>query len=110
MIVADVEVEGLGCDYWEIWSHEEGMVSLCPLPSTDAFQYQASIAPGQNPERSLLNLQTILECRTGRTDIRFHEPGWSSLWRANIRLVNREGRVFLAGDAAISIHRLVVRG
>jgi 2-polyprenyl-6-methoxyphenol hydroxylase-like FAD-dependent oxidoreductase len=46
-------------------------------------------------------MQAILERRTGRTDIRLHEPEWSSLWRANVRLVNRyrEGRVFLAGDA-----------
>jgi hypothetical protein len=47
-------------------------------------------------------MRAILERRTGRTDIRLHEPEWSSLWRANIRLVDRyrEGNVFLAGDAA----------
>ena len=102
MIVADVEVDGLDRDAWHMWRHEEGLVGLCPLPSTDAFQYQASIAPGQDPELSLANMQAILERRSGRTDIRLHEPEWSSLWRANIRLVDRyrEGRVFLAGDAA----------
>lgn len=102
MIVADVEVGGLGRDFWEIWSHEEGMVSLCPLPSTNAFQYQAGIALGQDPELSLANMQGILERRSGRKDIRLYEPSWSSLWRANVRLVDRyrEGRVFLAGDAA----------
>jgi 2-polyprenyl-6-methoxyphenol hydroxylase-like FAD-dependent oxidoreductase len=102
MLVADVEVDGLDRDVWPMWRHEEGFVSLCPLPSTDLFQYQASIAPGQDPELSLANMQAILERRTGRTDIRLHEPEWSSLWRANIRLVDRyrEGRVFLAGDAA----------
>lgn len=102
MIVADVAVDGLNRDAWTMWRHEEGLVSLCPLPSTDVFQYQASIAPGQNPELSLANMQAILDQRTGRTDIRLHEPVWSSLWRANIRLVDRyrEGRVFLAGDAA----------
>ena len=102
MIVADVEVDGLDRDAWHMWRHEEGIVSLCPLPSTDVFQYQAGIAPGQDPELSLANMQAILERRSGRTDIRLHEPEWSSLWRANIRLVDRyrEGRVFLAGDAA----------
>jgi 2-polyprenyl-6-methoxyphenol hydroxylase-like FAD-dependent oxidoreductase len=102
MIVADVEAVGLARDFWEIWSQEEGLVSLCPLPSTDAFQYQASIAPGQNPELSLANMQMILEHRSGRRDIRLHEPSWASLWRANVRLVDRyrERRVFLAGDAA----------
>jgi len=102
MIVADVEVDGLDRDTWQIWRHEEGMASLCPLPSTDAFQYQASIAPTQDPELGLANMQAILDRRSGRADIRLREPEWSSLWRANIRLVDRyrEGRVFLAGDAA----------
>jgi 2-polyprenyl-6-methoxyphenol hydroxylase-like FAD-dependent oxidoreductase len=102
MIVADVEADGLDRDVWHAWQHEEGLIALCPLPSTRVFQYQAGIAPGQDPELSLANMQAILERRTGRTDIRLHEPEWSSLWRANIRLVDRyrEGHVFLAGDAA----------
>lgn len=102
MIVADVAVDGLDRDAWHMWRHAEGAFSLAPLPSTDVFQYQASIAPGQNAELSLANLQSILERRTGRTDIRLHEPQWSTLWRANIRLVDhyRSGRVLLAGDAA----------
>lgn len=102
MIVADVEVDGLDRDAWHMWRHEEGLVGLCPLPSTNVFQYQAGIAPGQDPGLSLANMQAILARRSGRIDIRLHEPEWSSLWRANIRLVDRyrEGRVFLAGDAA----------
>lgn len=102
MIVADVEVDGLDRDAWHMWRHEEGPVSLCPLPSTGAFQYQAGIVPGQDPDLSLANMQAILDRRSGRTDIRLRGPEWSSLWRANIRLVDRyrEGRTFLAGDAA----------
>lgn len=98
MIVADVEVDGLDRDAWSMWWHADGLVSLCPLPSTNAFQYQA-LGDG---ELTRANMQAILERRTGRADIRVHEPEWSSLWRANIRLVDRyrEGRVFLAGDAA----------
>lgn len=102
MIVADVRVDGLDRDAWHTWSHAEGMVSLCPLPSTNVFQYQAGIGPGQNPELNLANMQTILEQRSGRTDIRLHDPDWSSLWRLNVRIVDRyrEGRVLLAGDSA----------
>ena len=102
MIVADVAVQGLNRDAWHVWRHAEGMVSLCPLPSTDMFQYQAGIAPGQDAELSLANIQATLDHRSGRADIRLQEPKWSSLWRANIRLVERyrQGAVFLAGDAA----------
>ncbi|UOZ02853.1 FAD-dependent oxidoreductase [Amycolatopsis sp. WQ 127309] len=102
MIVADVGVDGLDRDAWHMWRHEDGMINLCPLPSTGVFQYQASIAPGQDSEPGLANMQAILDRRSGRADIRLHEPAWTSLWRANIRLVDRyrAGRVFLAGDAA----------
>ena len=102
MIVADVAVDGLDRDAWSMWRHAEGMVTLCPLPSTDLFQFQAGIGPEQNPELSLANMQAILNHRTGRDDIRLHEPHWASLWRANIRLADRyrAGRIFIAGDAA----------
>jgi hypothetical protein len=102
IFVADLDVEGLDRGTWQMWRQRDGFVSLCPLPSTAVFQYQASIAPGQDPQLSLVNLQTILNQRTGRADLRLHEPEWSSLWRANIRLAERyrQGRVLLAGDAA----------
>ncbi|MBE7157592.1 MAG: FAD-dependent oxidoreductase [Rhodospirillales bacterium] len=102
MIVADVAVDHLPHDAWHVWRHEEGLASLCPLPSTEVFQYQASIAPGQDPDLSRLNMQAIFERRTGRTDLRLGEPIWSSVWRANVRLAEhyRAGSVFLAGDAA----------
>ena len=102
MIVADMEVDGLGRDFWQTWRHEEGLVSLCPLPSTTAFQFQGNVVPGGDPALTRANLQAILERRSGRTDIHLHEPAWASLWRANIRLVDRyrEGHVFVAGDAA----------
>ena len=102
MIVADVGVDGLDRDVWHMWQHADGLMALCPLPSTDVFQFQAAVAPGQDPEPTRANMQEILEHRSGRTDIVVHEPQWKSLWRANIRLVDRyrDGRVFLAGDAA----------
>ncbi|BDZ38016.1 FAD-dependent oxidoreductase [Microbacterium suwonense] len=102
MLVADLAADGVDRGSWHMWRHAEGAASLCPLPSTGLFQYQASIVPGQTAETALENLQAILERRSGRSDIRLHEPEWSTLWRANVRLADRyrAGRVFLAGDAA----------
>ncbi|MFJ9564672.1 FAD-dependent oxidoreductase [Streptomyces fuscichromogenes] len=102
MIVADLDVDGLDRDDWHMWWHPEGLVGLCPLPSTGQFQYQATIAPGVDPDLGPADLQAILERRSGRTDIRLRPPRWTTLWRSNVRLADRyrEGRVFLAGDAA----------
>jgi 2-polyprenyl-6-methoxyphenol hydroxylase-like FAD-dependent oxidoreductase len=102
MIVADVQAEGIDRESWQMWRHAEGFFALCPLPSTDLFQLQASIAPGQDPALTRENMQALLERRTARTDIRLQAPAWSSLWRANIRMVDhyRMGRILLAGDAA----------
>ncbi|MGV9295311.1 FAD-dependent monooxygenase [Amycolatopsis sp. NPDC003676] len=100
MIVADLAVDGLDRDAWHMWRCDEGFVSLCPLPSTDLFQYQASF--GGEPSLDLATLQTIFDRRSGRGDLRLHKPEWTSVWRSNTRLAERyrNGRVFLAGDAA----------
>jgi 2-polyprenyl-6-methoxyphenol hydroxylase-like FAD-dependent oxidoreductase len=102
MLVGDVRVTGLDRDHWHIWRSPEGFLALCPLPSTDAFQFQASIAPGQDSDTVLEVCQEMVARRTGRADIGLSDPGWLSLWRANVRMVDRyrAGRVFLAGDAA----------
>jgi len=64
------------------------------------MRWRASFADS-SPSRKA-NLKTILERRTGRAEIRLDEPTCTSPWRANVRLADRyrEGRVFLAGDAA----------
>ena len=102
MVLADLPVSGLSRGAWETWRHPAGLMSLCPLPSTDLFQYGAVLAPGEEPRFGVADLQQTLEERTGRTDIRLHEPEWTSVWRANVRLADqwRIGNVFLAGDAA----------
>ncbi|WP_116199226.1 FAD-dependent oxidoreductase [Amycolatopsis circi] len=100
MIVADLAVDGIDRDAWHMWRCEEGFVSLCPLPSTELFQYQAPIL-GET-DLDLATLQTILDRRSGRSDVRLRSPEWTSVWRSNTRLAARyrNGRVFLAGDAA----------
>lgn len=102
MFLADGLVDGLARDAWHMWRSDEGFVSISPLPSTDLFQFGFVLAPGQQPPQSRTEIQTIIEQRTGRTDIHLHEPVWSSVWRSNTRLAEayRSGRILLAGDAA----------
>ena len=103
MLVGDVQVDVLDRDHWHSWpKHKDGWVALCPLPSTNAFQFQAQIPPDEPDEPSLARFQQIIDERTGMPAIRLHHATWLSLYRANVRMVDRYrvGRVFLAGDAA----------
>jgi 2-polyprenyl-6-methoxyphenol hydroxylase-like FAD-dependent oxidoreductase len=103
MLVGDVQVDGLDREHWHSWpKHAAGWVALCPLPSTNSFQFQAQIAADEPDEPTLQRFQEIVDERTGQPGIRLHDATWLSLYRANVRMVDRYrmGRVFLAGDAA----------
>lgn len=103
MLVGDVQVDGLDRDHWHSWADaERGWLALCPLPSTNAFQFQAQIGADEGEDPSLDRFREIVEERTGGLDIRLHDPTWLSLYRPNVRMVDkyRVGRVFLAGDSA----------
>jgi 2-polyprenyl-6-methoxyphenol hydroxylase-like FAD-dependent oxidoreductase len=102
MLVGDVRIDGLDREHWHIFKSSDGFLALCPLPSTDSFQFQASVAPGQEDEPSLEVFQRITDRRTSGGAYRLADATWMSLWRANVRMVDRyrQGRVFLAGDAA----------
>lgn len=104
MFVGDVYVDGLDRDHWHTWpNHPDGWIGLCPLPSTQSFQFQAAIPPQSEDQPPTLELfQRLFEDRSGRTDLKLSNATWLSLYRVNIRMVNRyrDGQVFLAGDAA----------
>ncbi|MBE8591554.1 FAD-dependent oxidoreductase [Pseudomonas sp. MAFF 301449] len=104
MIVGDVHVEGLGRNNWHVWpSLRGGLIGLCPLPHTNLFQIMIKINPSeQDPELSESSIQQRWLAVTGNKNIRIHSPSWLSLFRPNVRLVEkyRVGRVLLAGDAA----------
>jgi 2-polyprenyl-6-methoxyphenol hydroxylase-like FAD-dependent oxidoreductase len=104
-LIGDVCADGLDREHWHTWSNAAERtlrVGLCPLPGTNTFQFTAPIATNHLPELSLEALQKILDAESGRSDIQLHDLSWLSLYRVNIRMVNkyRVGRVFLAGDAA----------
>jgi 2-polyprenyl-6-methoxyphenol hydroxylase-like FAD-dependent oxidoreductase len=103
MLVGDVHVDALDRDHWHSWgTHQGGWVALCPFSTADTFQFQAQIPPDMETEPSLELFQSIVDERTGRSDLKLYDPTWLSLYQVNVRMVNqyRIGQVFLAGDAA----------
>jgi len=103
MLVGDLHVEGVDRVHWHIWRPATGgFLAMAPLTGTDTFQIQIAIGPKSRESPTLENFQQLVERYTGRTDIRLSAPTWTSLWRANVRMVDRyrTGRIFVAGDAA----------
>lgn len=104
MIVGDVRVDGLARDSWHIWpAAKGGLIGLCPLPHSDLFQLMMNVDASEGePDLSEQAIQARWLTATGLKTIRLHDPTWMSLFRPNVRLVDRYrvGRVFLAGDAA----------
>lgn len=103
MYVGDVRLRGLDREAWHSWpNHPHGWLALCPLPSTDTFQFQAQVSPEEEREPSLELFRELIKERTGGMDIELTDAPWLSLYRVNVRMVSRYrmGRVFLAGDAA----------
>jgi len=103
MYVGDVRLRGLDRDAWHSWpNHHAGWLALCPLPSTDTFQFQAQVPPGAAREPSLKLYQQLVKERAEGMEIELTEAPWLSLYQPNVRMVAqyRIGRVFLAGDAA----------
>ncbi|MEV6506655.1 FAD-dependent monooxygenase [Streptomyces sp. NPDC051642] len=106
MVVGDIEAEGISRDVWHQWFASDGSgVMLCPMPGTNSFQFQAGPeldASGDPLPPSLEGFQRIFDRYAQVPGITLTDPTWLSLWRVNVRMVDRMrvGRVFLAGDAA----------
>ncbi|MEV0271714.1 FAD-dependent monooxygenase [Hamadaea sp. NPDC050747] len=105
MILGDVKIDGLERDAWHLYVNllkRQLKVGLCPLPNTDAFQLTAPLPAGAVPDLSFETFRQIVAEGTGRRDVVLREVSWASVYRVNIRMVDRYrvGRVFLAGDAA----------
>lgn len=107
MLIADVRLTGLDRDHWHVWPGGQAdslRLGLCPLPGTEDFQLTAPVAesPSETTQESfsLASLQRLVDDVTSGVELT--HVGWTSLFRANIRMVDRYrvGDVFLAGDAA----------
>ncbi|MFD3548081.1 FAD-dependent monooxygenase [Streptomyces sp. NPDC058655] len=106
MVLGDVAAPGLGRGHWHQWfSSDGGGIMLCPIPGTDSFQLQAAPEQdgrGEPVAPSLESFQRLFDRHAGLPGIRLAHPTWLSSWRSTVRMAARmrEGRVFLAGDAA----------
>jgi 2-polyprenyl-6-methoxyphenol hydroxylase-like FAD-dependent oxidoreductase len=100
MIVADAEIDGLARNRWHVWPRAKGrFLGLCPLPHSAQFQLMLRLRPDDQPDISEAAIaESVLEL----TGLRLHTLTWASVFRPNIRLVERyrSGRVLLSGDAA----------
>ena len=100
-LIADVHVEGLDREAGvHLWMTADGhLVAARPIRHSDLWQVVTSLEPGA--DAALDTVQRTVTARTGR-DLRVTDPSWLSVWRYNLRMVDRYrvGRVFLAGDAA----------
>ncbi len=105
MLLGDVQAAGLdhSCGHW-FGAADNPMsgMTFTPLPGGPYFQFGAPLGDGE------LDVETALPALQARLDefsgggVRLHDLIWSTVWRPNIRLASRfrDGRVFLAGDAA----------
>ncbi|TMV58745.1 2-polyprenyl-6-methoxyphenol hydroxylase, partial [Thioclava sp. BHET1] len=103
-IVADVVATGVSRDVWHRFNEGDmaRQISLCPLSGTDLFQVQGPIPLEGDIDLSAAGLTALFLERTGRADILIQSVFWASAYTMNARLADRyrDGRVFLAGDAA----------
>ena len=104
-VLADVQVHGLKIRATElaIFWHGDGVLAFFPLSET-RYRVIADVGQSKNsppPQPTLQQIQTLVDQRAPE-GISLTEPIWLSGFRINERKVKdyRDGRVFLAGDAA----------
>ncbi|AZQ73162.1 MULTISPECIES: FAD-dependent monooxygenase [Streptomyces] len=107
-LLADVVVDGLERTHWHVWPDAPGgRLALRPLEGVETFQLVARHDDPDariDPERDGTTeaLQRLIEEGTGRSDLTVGEVHWVSAFKPRMAMAERfrEGRVFLAGDAA----------
>ncbi|MFI9719491.1 FAD-dependent monooxygenase [Streptomyces sp. NPDC052396] len=105
MWCGDVEADGLDRGYWHQWFDEDGAMLLWPIPGTTSWQLQSSLErdeAGRPMAPSMAGFQRLFDRHARVPGVRLANPTWLSTYRVSVRMAERfrEGRVFLAGDAA----------
>lgn len=104
MLIVDATVDGgLSRNRWHIWPGLRGrFVGACPLPHSDQFQWMIKLQRDETPPSDAQQITETIRTRTGNQRLSIRDITWKSVFRPNIRLAEhyRNGRIFLAGDAA----------
>jgi len=105
-LLANISASGLDPHYSHAWGSaiRQGL-TLNWMSHSNTWFFIAPVSPdeqGTLPTPTLETIQHLFDERAGMPGVRFSNPHWLSLWRPNIRMVDRyrAGRIFLAGDAA----------
>ncbi|MFJ8018340.1 FAD-dependent oxidoreductase [Streptomyces sp. NPDC096339] len=104
MLVADVRIDNLDRDNWHIFppAGDTGFLAICPLAGTEDFQLVAQFPQGTTIDPSLTTIREVVAARSHLSPDDVTAMSWASDFRPRAALADRfrEGRVFLAGDAA----------
>ncbi len=111
LFLGSISVNGLDPDYMHQWvDPTRGMLMvLDPMPREGNWWFGAGLSPEEyhtlpisSLERASETLQYLFDERIGLPGVRFSNAKWLSTYRPNVRMIDhfRNGRVFLAGDAA----------
>ncbi|MFJ7075898.1 FAD-dependent oxidoreductase [Streptomyces sp. NPDC098781] len=104
-LVADVRITGLDRDNWHLFpprGEGDGFLAICPLAGTEDFQVAAQFPEGSSVDVSLEGVRKVVAARSHLAPQDVTEVRWASNFRPRAALADRfrDGRVFLAGDAA----------
>ncbi|QBD75470.1 3-(3-hydroxyphenyl)propionate hydroxylase [Ktedonosporobacter rubrisoli] len=103
ILFGNLSVSGVDPSFWHIWTSLP--LTLNSMPRSNTWFFTAPLVPdehGKLPPASVETFQRIFDENVGLPGVRFYDPTYLSIYQVNIRMVDRyrEGRVFLAGDAA----------
>jgi 2-polyprenyl-6-methoxyphenol hydroxylase-like FAD-dependent oxidoreductase len=105
ILVADLRLTGLDRDHVHMFPPRgdgDGFTVIFPLAGTEDFQLIAQFPDGTDIDLSLDGIRKVVATRTHLTPDDVAEVRWASNFRPRAGLADRfrEGRIFLAGDAA----------
>jgi hypothetical protein len=106
VLFGNMSVSGLDPSFGHMWAEQPGgPLTLLPMPRSGTWFFTAPLPADGNGEQQQASVETFTDMfqeRVGLSGVRFHDLVYLSVYQVNIRVVDRyrEGRVFLAGDAA----------